>query len=147
MCFNELFQILSPLFFVEHCLLHEISHTRCLLPAENTWFSPEMLEHCFPFWAGCSRILFSSYSPPWWTWWLCLGSIQAGHTWSPPVCLQGQRVMLTALSPSPVSQLGCSDVSSKGQLLPSSLLFSPLLIFTGKLKKLSCEVRGHVWSP
>lgn len=121
--FSELFQIVSPLFYVEHCLFHEISHTKWLLSAEKIRFSPELLENSFPFWAGCSGICLSRYSLPCWIpAGLCLGSIQAGHRWSLPVCLQGQWVMLTALSPSSVVLM---SVQSGSHYLHLSF-FSPL---------------------
>lgn len=71
------------------------------------------------------------YSLPQWTpAGLCLGSIQTGHTWSPPVFLQGQWVMLTALSPSLVVLM---SVQSGSHYLHLSL-FSPLF-FHWKIKK------------
>lgn len=115
-----------------------------LLPAENTCFSPELLHKSFPFWAGCSGICLSRHSPPWWApAGLCRGKLTDwAHVGPTSVAA---RTMGDAHSH--VSQLGWSDVRSKWQLLPSSHLFSPLLIFKGTLKKLSCGVRGHVWSP
>lgn len=139
--FRGLFQTIPPSFYVEHCLFHEISHTKCLLPAENTCFSSELLENSFAFWAGYSGICLSRYSPPWWTpAGLCTGK-RAGWV-SMGIINVPARTMSGAHGT--VSHLGWSDFSSKWQLLPSSYVFPPLLIFTGTLYKLFCKVRGHM---
>lgn len=145
-CFSELFQIVSPLFYAEHCFFHEISHTKCVFfQKETPAFHQSCLKTIFHSRARCSVICLSRYSPPWGTAvGLCMGSKQPGHTWSPPMCVQGQWVMLTALSPSLVVLM---SVLSGSRYLHLSFFSPPLLIFTGTLKKLSYEVRGHVWSP
>lgn len=71
------------------------------------------------------------------------GIVQAGSMWGPPTCLQGQWVMLVALSPSLLvwHQLKLSTLTF---VLSFFLHF---LIFIGILYKHSSKVRGHIWSP
>lgn len=135
---------LSPPFYMEHCLFHEISDTKCLLPTENTCFSSEVLENSFPFWARYSGICLSKYSPPQWP---SAGLFTGKHAgWA---CVQFTNVPARSRSGTRglVSQLGWSDFSSKSQLILSSYHFSPLLSFTGTFYNLSCKVRGHTWPP
>lgn len=66
------------------------------------------------------------------------GTVQPGHMWGPPTCLQGQWVMLVAMSPNSVCLFSAQSDSSYLHL--SILLHYPLY-------KLSCKVRGHICSP
>lgn len=101
MCFSELFQAVSPPFYVEHCLFHEISHTKCFFLQKTPVFHQSCFTRVFHSGLGALASAFpDTHLHGGRLQGSVEGSSQTGHTWGPPVWLQGQWVMLIALSPS-----------------------------------------------
>lgn len=101
---------LSPPFYMEHCLFHEISDTKCPLPTENTVFHQRSLKTVFHSGLGTLGPAFPNTSLHSGHLQGCSqGNMQAGYVCSPPTCLQGQGVMLVARS---LNLVGLTSVQS-----------------------------------